>query len=55
MLTPGMAKEHLPDQKAEHEAGRTGKRDSDAAQRETLNFPEYDRAENGLSIGGGQW
>ena len=50
MLAPGMAQEYLPDQKAEHKAGRTGKRDSDAAQRETL-----DLAENGPSIGGGQW
>jgi hypothetical protein len=45
-----MPQEYLPDQKAEHEAGRTGKRDSDAPHRETL-----DLAENRLSIGGGQW
>jgi len=55
MLTPGMAQKYLPDQKTEHKAGRAGKRDRDAAQRETLDLPEYDRAKNGPAIGGGQW
>jgi hypothetical protein len=49
MFPPDMAQDDLPDQEAEQEAGRTGKHDSDAAQRETL-----DLAENGPSIGVGQ-
>ena len=50
MFAPRVAQDYLPDQEAEQEAGRAGKRDSNAAQRETLYLAEY-----GPAIGGGQW
>ncbi len=50
MFTPGVAQNYLPDQQPEHEAGRAGDRERDAAQREALYFAKSEPA-----TGGGQW